>query len=40
MKTVSLAVQDASDSFDLLPVPEKNAKQIQDVFGKQPVRVP
>lgn len=40
MKTVSLAVQDAPDSFDLLPVPEKNAKQIQEVFGKQPVRVP
>lgn len=36
MKTVSLAVQDAPDSFDLLPVPEANRKQIREVFGVTP----
>lgn len=33
MRTLSLAVQDAPDNFDLLPVPEENEKQIQEIFG-------
>ena len=33
VKTVSLAVQDAPDSFDLLPINEENRRQIKEVFG-------
>lgn len=33
VKTQSLVVQDDPDSFDLLPVPEQNQRQIRDIFG-------
>lgn len=34
VKAQSLVVQDDPDSFDLLPVPEKNRIQVKEVFGK------
>ncbi len=36
LKTQSLVVSDAPDSFDLLPVPEKNALQVKEIFGSSP----
>lgn len=33
LKAQSLVVQDDPDSFDLLPVPEKNRAQVREVFG-------
>ncbi len=33
LKAQSLIVQDDPDSFDLLPVPDKNRQQVKEVFG-------
>lgn len=33
LKTQSLVVQDDPESFDLLPVPEQNQRQVREVFG-------
>jgi LCP family protein required for cell wall assembly len=34
VKAQSLVVQDDPDSFDLLPVPERNRQQVKEVFGQ------
>jgi len=34
VKAQSLVVQDDPDSFDLLPVPEQNRRQVKEVFGE------
>ncbi|MBS2040086.1 LCP family protein [bacterium] len=35
VKAQSLVVQDDPESFDLLPVPEQNQRQVREVFGRQ-----